>query len=169
MLQGLQAAFTRFLQLAEEIAMERSEQIDKGECVPVPVQNPLDPRTERMERMSTDFLSFGFGFNSDVHHVDLDTFLHTFLSYDIMSTVASCIALVMFYVAIYRPLILRLDAEIKSVRKLLLLFPDQIARNVLAIADGASGIIAAGGALSVGPGVGSAAAGIAPAAVSLDA
>jgi len=47
----------------------------------------------------------------------------------------SIVALLLAYFAIYRPLIIRLDTEIKNVRSLLLLFPDEVSRGVPAIIE----------------------------------
>lgn len=52
---------------------------------------------------------------------------------NLLATVASIIALLGFYFFVYSPLIRRLDREIKNVRGLLLIFPDEVSRNTAAI------------------------------------
>jgi type II secretory pathway component PulM len=56
--------------------------------------------------------------------------LTSFRALNIMVTVLSVLALVVFWVALYRPLIRRLDQDIKDVRRLLLLLPDEVTRSI---------------------------------------
>ena len=58
-----------------------------------------------------------------------------FLSLDIVITVMSVAALVLAYHALYAPFLVRLNAEIKAVRGLLLLFPDDLASNLGSLQD----------------------------------
>jgi hypothetical protein len=56
--------------------------------------------------------------------------LTSFGSLNIMVTVLSVLASIVFWVALYRPLIRRLDQDIKDVRRLLLLLPDEVTRSI---------------------------------------
>jgi len=62
----------------------------------------------------------------------LDT-LTAFNALNLMATLLSIVGLFGLYVAVYLPLVRRLDREIKQVRNLLLLFPDEVSRNCNAI------------------------------------
>jgi len=56
--------------------------------------------------------------------------LTSFRALNIIVTVLSVLALIVFWVALYRPLIRRLDQDIKDVRRLLLLLPDEVSRSI---------------------------------------
>jgi hypothetical protein len=65
-------------------------------------------------------------------HSSIDT-LAAFNALNLMATLLSLVGLLGLYVAVYLPLVRRLDREIKNVRSLLLLFPDEVSRNCNAI------------------------------------
>lgn len=54
-------------------------------------------------------------------------FFNAYYTMDISVTICSILMLFVFYVTVYRPRIKRLDGDIKEVRHLLLLLPDEIA------------------------------------------
>ena len=86
--------------------------------------------------------------------------LTDFTSLNTVVTVCSVLALVLFYFAVYAPMIRRLDREIKQVRGLLLLFPDAVARAVPAILDHSREMLSGGGAAAGGGGGGSGVGGV---------
>lgn len=71
---------------------------------------------------------------------------------DILATAASLVALLLLYAFFYRPLIMSLDEDIKSVRNLLLLLPDEVARNVPAVLEYSQALMLSGLDEAVGAG-----------------
>jgi hypothetical protein len=70
-------------------------------------------------------------------------------------TVLSVVALAAFYAGVYAPLIAWLDADIKGVRLLLLLFPDEVTRSVPAVVAAGRQLLAdatSGGTVATGSG-----------------
>lgn len=59
--------------------------------------------------------------------------LNQYNTLNIVVTVASILALFCFYAFVYAPLVRRLDREIKNLRGLFLIFPDEVSRNTAAI------------------------------------
>lgn len=60
-------------------------------------------------------------------------FLDQFNTLNLLVTVVSIVALLGVYFFVYSPLMRRLDRDIKDVRGLLLIFPDEVSRNTAAI------------------------------------
>ena len=65
----------------------------------------------------------------------VQSIISDFLSLDILVTSMSVIALMLVYNLLYAPFLLRLNMEIKAVRGLLLLFPDDLASNLGSLQD----------------------------------
>jgi hypothetical protein len=57
----------------------------------------------------------------------------SFATTNIIVTLAALLSLFLTFILLYRPLIKRLDADIKRTRALLLLFPSEVCRAVPAI------------------------------------
>lgn len=85
------------------------------------------------EDYSVNFLPPAMQFGADSRYSECVSYLQAFASDNVVVTVASISALLAAYIIVYRPLISRLDSEIKNVRALLLLFPDEVSRAVPAI------------------------------------
>jgi len=62
-----------------------------------------------------------------------NTILDNFLVANIIVTISTIVALQIFYTTLYKPMIRTMDKEIKNVRLLLLLFPDEVSKQVPAI------------------------------------
>ena len=76
------------------------------------------------------------------------TTITTFLTADILVTCVSIVTLLIYFFALYQPIIRHLDRDIKHVRMLLLLFPDEVSNVVPAIIDtGMVGFSASGAAV----------------------
>jgi hypothetical protein len=86
-----------------------------------------------MQHFGIKFFPPAFARNSDLMTNEPIAFIARFNAVNVVVTVASLLALFAFYFAIYLPLVRRLDREIKHVRNLLLLFPDEVSRNCSAI------------------------------------
>ncbi len=61
--------------------------------------------------------------------------IQQFMSLDVLVTSMSVISLVLVYNLLYSPFLSRLNTEIKAVRGLLLLFPDDLASNLGSLQD----------------------------------
>lgn len=68
----------------------------------------------------------------------------TFQSLDVLVTCVSVLILLVYYFVLYQPIIRRLDRDIKNVRMLLLLFPDDVSNVVPAIVDAGRGAVSQG-------------------------
>lgn len=79
------------------------------------------------------FLSPGVNTFSDLLTDEPVTQLRQYNVLNLVVTIVSIGALLAFYAFVYAPLIRLLDKEIKDVRRLLLLFPDEVSRNTAAI------------------------------------
>ena len=72
---------------------------------------------------------------SSIRLSEATTTISTFLTADILVTCLSIVTLFIYYFALYKPIIRHLDRDIKNVRLLLLLFPDDVSNVVPAIID----------------------------------
>jgi hypothetical protein len=86
-----------------------------------------------IQQFGIKFFPPAFAHNGDLMTDEPMASIARFNAVNIVVTVASLLALFAFYFAIYLPLVRRLDREIKHVRNLLLLFPDEVSRNCSAI------------------------------------
>lgn len=93
----------------------------------------FDERPMLIKNFTEKYGATGFGFDSDVNTLTIEQEIDAFLANDALVTAMSIIFGILAYLAGYLPFLKRLDGEIKSVRRLLLLFPDEVARNVPAI------------------------------------
>lgn len=130
--RGLQAAYKHYLQLIRE-AMEARyllTEVDPALCSVVDIDQGIP---DTIERLAYDFLALGFEHSSNIATENITNLLRNHLNLNIIATIASILSLAVFHMAVYSPLVKRLDVEIKNVRYLLLLFPDEISRVVPAI------------------------------------
>ena len=63
------------------------------------------------------------------------------MSLDILVTCVSILMLAIYFFALYQPTIKRFDRDIKNVRLLLLLFPDEVSSVVPAMVDADRGVV----------------------------
>lgn len=61
--------------------------------------------------------------------------VNTFLQWIVISTVMFVCALLLFFITIYSPMIVSLDADMKRTRSMLLMFPSEVIHSVSAIRD----------------------------------
>lgn len=152
--KGLQGAYKQFLELVTTTVENRYNSRYEPNCQLLDVSSGV-PKT--LELLAQRYLAAGYINSADMVYDSAISDLDTFMSLNIGVTIASIAALLIFYWVIYTPVIRRMDAEIKNVRMLLLLFPDEVSRVVPAIIaagrdllrDGQTG----GSGSSVGSGV----------------
>lgn len=139
--KGLQAAYKEYVALAQKTIDERHDAVLAENCT-LADANAGTPRI--MEQLAERYLSVGFMKASELTTSMINDSLKGFQAIDIVVTVGSLLALVVFYFAVYSPMIRRLDREIKNVRELLLLFPDELAKIVPAIVQAGKDLLREG-------------------------
>lgn len=81
-------------------------------------------------QLGEKYLFYGFEVFEEYVIADALSIMSSFLSNLLLSTLLCILALALFATFIYMPTISRLDRDIKSVRYLLLLFPDNVSSRV---------------------------------------
>jgi hypothetical protein len=123
---GLLGAVGDYLSIAK-IAIDFSED-NRNAVVPLTHGGPL-----LSQQYATTFMPPAFeAFSNIIYNSSIGT-LNNFNTINLVVTIGSCLALILLYYIIYRPQVKKLDKEIKNVRNLLLLFPDEVSRNTQAI------------------------------------
>ena len=97
------------------------------------VLSPTD--FDALDRMTDAYLPAGLGALADATRSASVNVITSFTSTDVLVTALSFVALVLLYVGYYVPTITALDADLKRTRFLLLLFPEEVARNVPAVVN----------------------------------
>jgi hypothetical protein len=131
--KGLQGAYKQYLQSASRVVEYRYE---ISRINSTTVCSPVDVSTGTpllLESLSERYLAVGFKKLAEIMRDETDNLLSSFMLADIGVTAASIISLFFFFVAVYSPIIWEMDREIKNVRHLLLLFPDDVTRQTPAI------------------------------------
>jgi hypothetical protein len=128
--KGLQSTFKEYVQLVRRLMTKRLIELESGSCE----SDNLDTGDAlTVQQFSEQYLAAGFQQASELRSQESLDYLSQFASLNILVTIMSIISLFLFYFIVYAPMISRLDHEIKMVRMLLLLFPDQVARCTPAI------------------------------------
>lgn len=132
--KGLLAAFKSYTGLVRKLAASRraylqAVQDSNGTMVCQPA-DLSDPDVTNTYALGMTFLAPGFKEAADGRESEAFSTLNGFIAAVVAITVLAVFALSNFYVWVYRLHIQRLDAEIKNVRLLLLLFPDEVAKVV---------------------------------------
>lgn len=94
---------------------------------------PLCVASTCWSRAGSTFLSPGINSYSDLLTDEPVSQLKQYNTLNLVVTIGAIGALLAFYLLVYAPLVRRLDNEIKDVRRLLLLYPDEVSRNTAAI------------------------------------
>jgi len=129
--RGLQGAYKQYVELSQKIMDQRvADNMDLSICVPHEVN---DGTPIILEKLAERYLAAGFARSASLTVENTLDYLVFFENINILVTIGSIVALILFYIVVYQPLIRQLDAEIKNVRYLLLLFPDEVSRIVPAI------------------------------------
>ena len=134
MTKGLFGAFSSYAGIGRDLIQWRRNAIaDLSQ--PVPRVNIETPGTNRdiMSQFGTMYLAEAFARNSLMKKTRSIQLLESFLSLYGLLVGVTIAALVIFWFFVYRPMVVRLDKDIKDVRLLLLLFPDEVASSVPAI------------------------------------
>jgi hypothetical protein len=133
--KGLQGAYKQYLQLTRKVVQDRFDLSRPASSVACTPGNFVSGSGFLIDQLANHYLAAGFGRSADNTREDADALLDRFRAADIIITCASIIALFFFYYFVYSPHIVGMDREIKKVRHLLLLFPDDVARQVPAIVE----------------------------------
>lgn len=133
--KGLQGAYKQYVSLAKRTMQDRYDLADpsspsSSSCTPedMLVGNPI-----LLESLSERYLAAGFAAAAGFVVDDTFSYLKSFMAIDIAVTCGCILALFLFFFLVYQPLIRELDREIKNVRHLLLLFPDEVSKQVPSI------------------------------------
>lgn len=130
---GIKAALTEFVQMAGRLITERlAQQVVRvnGSC---PTLNLNTGPQSEVLALAERFLAPALAQASATRYEEGLSALRAFLAADTAVAVTAVLFLLVVYAGVYRPLIMRLDREIKETRALLLLFPDEVCRAVPAI------------------------------------
>jgi PAS domain-containing protein len=128
--RGLTSAFKEYIQILRRMVDRREAEVAGNNCT-ISDMNGGDALL--VQSFAETYLAAGFDRASSIRKADaLDT-INNFISLFIIITCFSTAALEVFWIFIYAPMLRRLDKEIKHVRLLMLLFPDEVSRRVPAI------------------------------------
>lgn len=129
--RGLQGAYKQYVELSLKIMDHRiQDNMDISTCQAHEVN---EGAPVILEKLAERYLAAGFARSATLTVENTLDYLVFFENINILVTIGSIVALVLFYIIVYQPLIRQLDSEIKNVRYLLLLFPDEVSRIVPAI------------------------------------
>jgi PAS domain-containing protein len=128
--RGLMSAFKEYLQVLDRMMYKRSLDLLSSNLT---VADMDGGDALLAESFAETYLSEGFHIASSYREKESLGTIAQFISLYIVATILSTAALVGFWLFLYLPMIRRLDKEIKHVRLLLLLFPDEVSRTVPAI------------------------------------
>jgi len=132
MTKGLLGAFRAYTDLGRRLIAERTLDIGSPSCTAEDIDaHNSEPRI--MGELGSKFLAEAFQRSTRIRYDDSITFLDTFMSTYTTVVIISVLSTLLFWVGVYVPQMRRLDRDIKDVRLLLLLFPDEVARSVPAI------------------------------------
>lgn len=130
--KGLLGAFRSFADYSRQLVTQRELSIGASNCQPVRM-NDVGSVPYLVNKFGSALLAVGFEASAQFKQSEPLAMLDTFDGLYSTVVALTCCALGVFYVLVYAPLIRHLDKDIKNVRLLLLLFPDEIARSVPAI------------------------------------
>lgn len=142
--RGLLGAFRSFADYSRQLVTRRKKSIHDPDCVP-DRKNDAGTVAYLVNRFGSALLAVGF---QQASQLTQEAAIDYLLQFDqVYSTVVAitCAALAVYWVLVYAPLISRLDTDIKDVRLLLLLFPDEVARSVPAIVAAGRQLLAEAG------------------------
>lgn len=147
--EGLLGATRAYGDIIRKLIAERAEEVaDPATCTVQNLDAPGNRKT--MEEFASKYLPEMYARNTKYQ---LNMARESFEQFKTLyTTVVACtvVALAAFWFVIYRPMIRRLDKDIKHVRLLLLLFPDEVARSVPAIVAAGRQLLHDGGSSSGG-------------------
>jgi hypothetical protein len=143
--RGMMQGFKEFANDVRLLILLRREQLAADPTGVSLCANPQGSGTDRyplndkmvndVDQMRWRYLAAPLNRIATIRIANAHSVFQTFSRYDLGLTLACIAALILFYYVIYSPLIRRLDKDIKEVRLLLLLFPDDVSRAVPVIAE----------------------------------
>lgn len=153
--RGLQGAVASYSDVGRKLIEARRSWVGRAGCVTENIETPGTMKAET-SALADKYLASGFERSTAMQYAAALTYLQAF-GVQYTATVAITIAfLLVLWLVVYSPQIQRLDKDIKNVRLLLLLFPDEVARSVPAIVAAGKRLLAeAGGGGSGGSAAGS--------------
>jgi flagellar biosynthesis/type III secretory pathway M-ring protein FliF/YscJ len=90
-------------------------------------------RGDTINQLASNYLAAGLSALSAGVQAEAASSIMTSNSNDVLAVVLSSLAIFVIFFLVYRPLIARLDLEMKQSRTLLLLVPDEVAKAVPAV------------------------------------
>jgi hypothetical protein len=153
---GLQAAFDDYGQKLTGAINIREKQLSSGNCSVVDASSGMPGI---LAQYGERFLPPGYAAVADTLYNEGYAAINGYIAASAAVTVVSVLGLWGLFFLVYRPVMRRLDREIKDSRALLLLFPDEVSRSVpavvtagrdmLATASGGGGGLASGRSLGL--------------------
>lgn len=119
-----------------------AREVDLDAGLPLPSRQIESGQAWKIHQLGLNFLAAGYQEHARIRLAEAIDYLQAFGSLNIVVTIIAIVSLLLFYYITYRPMIRRLDSEIKKVRILLLLFPDEVARNVPAVLNYSRNLLA---------------------------
>lgn len=111
--------------LSKDLVAERLN----GKLPPTALARFADRRLSQVHELSAQYVCPALGTSADLYWNSIDTAIQSFLLYHTVITVLICLTLVFVYALYYRPSIVAIDREIKRVREMLLLFPEDVRKD----------------------------------------
>ena len=128
---GLLPALKQLVLLAGNLITARQQAM--AAAPPLPRMDVTQPPFSYVDQLGRMYLAAGLESLSTGRLNEDSAFLATFASLNLTATLLCIIALLLFYLVVYRPLFARLDRDIKSTRGLLLLLSGDAVRAVPAV------------------------------------
>lgn len=140
---------SRYSDIARKLIADRKQVINSPGCVRENIEEHGTPKRILMD-LNERYLASGFEVSTRMQYRAAESFLQHFKAlYTTLVTITIAL-LLLFYLFLYDPQIQKLDREIKDVRMLLLLFPDEVARAVPCIVAAGKQLLADAGGSSAG-------------------
>ena len=128
---GLLPAMKQYLLLARNLLKQRRDQLLTGE--PLERTALTTGALAFVNKLGTSFLPAGLEELSARRAKENSDLMKSFSMLNLVATIVSVIALIFIYFFVYKPLFYTLDRDIKITRGLLLLLPEETARQVPAV------------------------------------
>lgn len=133
---GLRAGLTEYTQRIHTYLRDREAELKGNNCTTFSMNTGIG---YEIMSLGGRLLLPGFTKAATARYTEGLSALTAFTSAVTAVTIMSVVFLLVLYVAVYQPLVRKLDAEIKDCRALLLLFPDEVCRVVPSIVAAARG------------------------------
>jgi len=151
--KGFMQGFREFVHLARELIQEQRTILENDptlttNCDPLIGLNSVNMVT--VDQMRWRYIAAGFAQFANIRIQEASAMFESFQVANIVITVMTIIALQIFYNSLYKRMIANMDKEIKNVRLLLLLFPDEVSKQVPAIINAGKELLSDAASVSSG-------------------